>query len=123
MPNKMLKVLIVDDSRDIADSLAMLVQMEGHESFVAYDAAAGLGLAARVLPDLIIHDIGLPDMSGFDAVPQLRRIPALGETIFVAHTGYDTERHRRQAQDVGFDQFVAKPMNTEFLVTLLHSLS
>src|SRR5688572_11501132 len=71
-PMRPLKVLIVDDNRDAADSLALLVECEGYRPFVAYEAFTGLRLAAQEVPDIIIHDIGLPGMSGYDAARRIR---------------------------------------------------
>ena len=97
-----LRVLVVDDNRDVADSLMMMVKIEGHEVFVAYDTAAGLRLAAEVVPDLIFHDIGLPNMSGYEAARRLRQDQRLQKTLLIAYTGYGTELDRR-AKEAGFD--------------------
>ena len=114
-----LRVLVVDDNRDVADSLGMMVKIEGHEVFVAYDTAAGLRLAAEVVPDLIIHDIGLPAMSGYEAARRLRQDPRLQKTMLIAYTGYGTELDQKQAKEAGFDRYVVKPMEHEALVALL----
>ena len=114
-----LRVLVVDDNRDVADSLGMMVKIEGHEVFVAYDTAAGLRLAAEVVPDLIFHDIGLPAMSGYEAARRLRQDPRLRKTLLIAYTGYGTELDQKQAKEAGFDRYVVKPMEHEALVALL----
>ena len=114
-----LRVLVVDDNRDVADSLVMMVKIEGHEVFVAYDTAAGLRLAAEVVPDLIFHDIGLPAMSGFEAARRLRQDPRLRKTLLIAYTGYQTDLDQKQAKEAGFDRYVVKPMEHEALVALL----
>jgi CheY-like chemotaxis protein len=114
-----LRVLVVDDNRDVADSLMMMVKIEGHEVFVAYDTAVGLRLAAEVVPDLIFHDIGLPNMSGYEAARRLRQDQRLQKTLLIAYTGYGTDLDQKQAKEAGFDRYVVKPMEHETLVSLL----
>lgn len=114
-----LRVLVVDDNRDVADSLMMMVKIEGHEVFVAYDTAVGLRIAAEVVPDLIFHDIGLPNMSGYEAARRLRQDQRLQKTLLIAYTGYGTDLDQKQAKEAGFDRYVVKPMEHETLVSLL----
>jgi CheY-like chemotaxis protein len=114
-----LRVLVVDENRDVADSLMMMVKIEGHEVFVAYDTAVGLRLAAEVVPDLIFHDIGLPNMSGYEAARRLRQDQRLQKTLLIAYTGYGTDLDQKQAKEAGFDRYVVKPMEHETLVSLL----
>lgn len=114
-----LRVLVVDDNRDVADSLGMMVKIEGHEVFVAYDTAAGLRLAAEVVPDVIFHDIGLPLISGYEAARRLRQDARLSKTILIAYTGYGTELDQQQAKEAGFDRHVVKPMEHRTLIELL----
>jgi len=123
MQMERLKVLIVDDYEDAVDTLAALVRLLGHECFVAYSTATGLRLAEREVPDLIIHDIALPRMSGYDAARFLRQMPALRQTVLVAHTAHSTEQDRRRAKEAGFDQHLAKPIDQTLLATLLKTVA
>src|SRR3954463_8971563 len=86
MASRRKKVLIVDDNQDAADSLALLVKLKGHDALVAYDAETGLEVAHESKPDLILHDINLPHMNGYEAVHRLRRDKKLQSTTFVALT-------------------------------------
>src|SRR3954466_1670593 len=90
-------VLIVEDNLDAADSLALLLQLKGHKTIVAHDAETGLEIAHRTVPDIIIHDISLPTMSGYEAVKHLRSDHNLDHTTFVALTGYATCADRERA--------------------------
>ena len=119
MGAKILKVLIVDDNQDLAESLAFLVRVAGHHALVAYDAGAGLRLAQQMVPDLIVHDIGLPDMSGYEAARRLRKQIGLRDAVLVAHTAYCSDYDKRRAKEAGFDNHVTKPMDPAFLCSML----
>ena len=108
---KPVAVLIVDDNRDAADSLAILIQSDGHEVAVAYDAESGLELARKVLPKIIFHDIGLPVVDGYAAALELRRDPQFEQTILVALTAYDGAPDRDRSRACGFDFHMAKPIH------------
>lgn len=96
-------ILIVDDNRDAADTLAMLVELYGHKVSVAYDVASGLALAHQLMPDVILHDIGFPTLSGHEAARQLRSEAKFAETVLVALTGYDSPSDREHSKKAGFD--------------------
>src|SRR4051812_32875563 len=104
-------VLVVDDNRDAADTLALLLSMKGHKALTAYDAQAGLVLADSAMPDVIIHDIGFADMSGYSAVRKLRINKKLKNTLLVALTGFATANDRDRAISAGFDLHIAKPID------------
>lgn len=112
-------VLIVEDNRDAAETLAMLIRLKGHKALIAYDAETGLNIAHSVRPDVIIHDISLPAMSGFTAIKLLRANPELAKTVFVAYTGFAASSHRERALSAGFHHHVVKPMDFELLDHLL----
>ena len=119
---ELLKVLIVDDHHDLADSLAQLVQLEGYTPLVAYDTSVGLRVADEEVPDVIIHDIGMPGMSGYEAARHLRQKPRLRKTVLVAHTAYSTNEDQRRALEAGFDRHITKPMDPAVLTKLLKSI-
>ena len=112
-------VLIVDDNRDAADSLAIIIQSGGHEVAVAYDSETGFELARKVLPKIIFHDIGLPVVDGYAAALQLRRDPRFAQTILVALTAYDSAPDRDRSLAAGFDFHIVKPIHFEDLKRIL----
>jgi len=122
MASRRKKVLIVDDNQDAADSLAMLVKLKGHEAFVAYDAETGLEVAHKSTPDVILHDINLPHMSGYEAVHRLRRDKKLESTTFVALTAFATTDDRKRALSEGFDLHMSKPVEFNELYRILDNV-
>jgi CheY-like chemotaxis protein len=112
-----LRVLIVDDNQDAADILCLLASFWGHEARAAYDGASALRVAAEHPPDVVLCDLGLPDMDAAALAAQLGRGPAL-----VALTGYTDEDHRREAAAAGLDPYLVKPCDAESLRELLNAL-
>jgi CheY-like chemotaxis protein len=116
MPEKKIKmVLIVDDNRDAADTLAMLIKSEGHTVETAYDSEAGLKLARRLMPDIIFHDIGMPIVDGYMAARSLRQDPKFNKTVLIALTAYDATQDRRRASMAGFDLHMTKALDFDDL--------
>ncbi len=114
------RVLVVDDNRDAADSLAQLVEMFGHEVHVAYDGFAALGHAIEHLPDVVLCDIGLPGMDGYEFARQLRaRSTSPRKVRLVAVSGYAQPEDVSRAAEAGFDAHIAKPADPERIVALL----
>jgi signal transduction histidine kinase/CheY-like chemotaxis protein len=113
-----LRVLIVDDNRDAADSMAVLLRLMGHQADVAYDGCTALQLAAKSDADLILLDIGLPGIDGYEVARQLRPTTKRGARL-VALTGYGSEEGKRRARDAGFDEHVVKPVSSEKLEQLI----
>ena len=113
-----LSVLIVDDNEDAAESLAEVVKSMGHRAHVAYTALSALQVAADLAPDLILLDLGLPDLDGLETARRLRRMLASG-TRLVAVTGYAADEDRRRTREAGFDQHMAKPVMPEALAEVL----
>jgi two-component system CheB/CheR fusion protein len=103
-------VLVVDDCKDNANTLKLLVKLWGYDVEVAYDAEAAIDTARAYLPDVICLDIGLPNMDGCEAVRRLRSKPGVQDALMVAVTGYADPRHRRQAMEAGFDLYLVKPV-------------
>ena len=113
-----LRVLIIDDNRDAADSLSILVKVWGHDPGVAYDGAAGLATAAEDLPDVVLVDIGMPKLNGFQLAQQLRRQVRFADTLLVAITGWADQAHR-WLWEAAFDQYLIKPVAPLALEKLL----
>jgi CheY-like chemotaxis protein len=106
---KAFRVLVVDDNRDAADSLALLLKAWGYDSRVAYDGAAGLEAALAYRPDCLLLDIGLPRLDGYAVARQVRQQPGLERAKLVALTAYSDETHARRARESGFDFYLVKP--------------
>jgi CheY-like chemotaxis protein len=116
-----LRVLIVDDAPDMAESLAMLVRLWGHQPAVARDGPQALRAARATRPDVVLLDLSIPGLDGFEVARQLRADPELAGGRLVALTGYGEEPYRRLAQDVGFDLFLVKPVEPEVLERALQA--
>jgi PAS domain S-box-containing protein len=110
-PSVRRRVLIVDDNRDAADALAMLLQHTGHDTFVAYDGPAAFTAAETHRPEVILLDIGLPGMSGHEVCRQMRA-QVWGQHIrMIALTGWGQDEDRRKSADAGFDGHLVKPVD------------
>ncbi|UXI66293.1 hybrid sensor histidine kinase/response regulator [Tahibacter amnicola] len=110
-----LTVLVVDDNIDAAQVAKAMLESSGHRVIAAYDGETGLAMARNHLPDVIILDIGLPRMNGYELARQVRRIPELEGVTLVAITGYGTEEDRRTALEAGFDLHAVKPIDYDQL--------
>jgi len=114
------RILVVDDNRDAAETLGLLLQVQGHEVRTAHDGAAALAvLAESYLPDVVLLDISLPGMDGYEVARRLRQNAALDTVLLVALTGYGNEEVRSQAQQAGFDHYMVKPLDLDALHALL----
>jgi PAS domain S-box-containing protein len=111
-----LTVLVIDDNPDAASTLQALVQLNGHRCFVALDGESGIALARTTLPDVILLDIGLPGISGYEVARLLRSEPALEGVALFAVTGYASESDRQFALESGFDGHLSKPVSYEQLL-------
>ena len=110
-----MRVLVVDDNEDAADSLAALLGALGHTTRIAHDGPEGLRLAGEFRPDLAFLDIGLPGMSGYELARALRQAPQLANTVLIALTGWGARSDQQQSQEAGFDQHLTKPVSLEAL--------
>ena len=113
------RVLVVDDNHDAADTLAILLRMDGHEVMVAYDTQSGITLADVSVPDIIFHDIGLPLMNGYAAARHFRTCQKFAKTTLVAVTAYNATYDRKCSQIAGFDIHLSKPVDFEVLKEVL----
>jgi CheY-like chemotaxis protein len=114
-----IRVLLVDDNVDAAESLAMLLRLWGHEVAVAHDGPAALRAAAAQRPQVALLDIGLPGMDGHEVARRLRSQPGLGPVVLVALTGWGQDEDRRRSQEAGFDHHLTKPVELSALRELL----
>lgn len=106
---------------DAAESLAMLLRLDGHEVRVAHDGPGALAAAEADAPDLVFLDIGMPVMNGFDVARRLRQRPGPERMLLVAMTGWGQEEDRRRSREAGFDHHLVKPAEPEVLHQLLAS--
>jgi PAS domain S-box-containing protein len=113
------RVLVADDNRDAADSLAMLLELSGHEVRVAHDGLTALSLAQVFRPDISVLDIGMPNLSGYEVAQALRRETWGAHIRLIARSGWGQEEDRRRAQEAGFDHHLTKPVAPETLAALL----
>ena len=114
-----LAVLVVDDSRDAADALAMAFELLGCKVSLAYDGAAALELLDGLQPDLIVLDLSMPGLDGFTVAERIRQRPGLRDVLMVALSGFGRESDRRRSREVGFDQHLLKPVEFTVLQKLL----
>jgi len=114
------RVLVVDDNLDAAEGLAMLLGLRGHQVATAYDGFAAIDQARELRPEVVLLDIGLPRLDGFEVAKRLRAEHADRPMLLVALTGYGQERDRRRAHQAGFDHHLLKPVRLEVLELLLN---
>jgi two-component system CheB/CheR fusion protein len=113
------RVLIIEDNVDAADSLREVLELSGHEVAVAYNGPDGLAKAREWRPEVLLCDIGLPGMDGYEVARAFRADEALRKTFLVALSGYALPEDLQRASDAGFEQHIAKPPAIDVLETLL----
>ncbi len=117
-----LTILVVDDNRDSATSLALLLKMTGHETYTAYDGVEAVESAATFQPDVILLDIGLPKLNGLEVARKIRAAPWGKRMSLVALTGWGQAEDRRRSAEVGFNAHLVKPVDFSALTKLLAEL-
>jgi signal transduction histidine kinase len=113
------RILVVDDSRDAAQSLALLLRIKGHDVRTAHDGPEALDVARQQQPDVVFLDIGLPHLNGFEVASRLRREPGTRDAYLIAMTGYGQDEDRRRSREAGFNCHLVKPVDPEDLQQLL----
>jgi CheY-like chemotaxis protein len=116
------RILIIDDNRDAADSLQFLLENAGHQVMTAYDPHRGLELAEETRPDIIVLDIGLPSLDGFEVSRRIKRRDWSANCRIIAVTGWGTDEDRRKSRDTGIDYHLVKPVDPHTLMQLLAEL-
>jgi PAS domain S-box-containing protein len=112
-------VLVVDDNQDAADSVAALLGLRGHRVRVAYDGPSGLAVAAEHSPEIVLLDIGLPGMDGYEVATRLREMPQTRSSTIVALTGYGQDEDRQRTAQARFDAHLVKPVAYDALYALI----
>lgn len=113
------RVLVVDDSEDAAESMAMLLDISGYETRIAHDGGAALDVARTFMPQVVLLDIGLPGMDGHEVARCLRAMPETRDAYIIALTGYGGAEDRRRSLAAGCDEHLTKPVEPELLETVL----
>ena len=112
-------ILVVDDNRDAADSLAMLLEIGVHEVTAVYSAPDALRRASELRPAVIVMDLGLPEIDGCELARRMRNMPELAGVRLVALTGYGRDEDRQRTRDAGFDHHLVKPVDLDELERLV----
>jgi PAS domain S-box-containing protein len=113
------RILVVDDNEDAANSLGMLLRLLGHEVRVAHGGRAGLDAARAEPPEVMLLDIGMPDMDGYQVARQVRSLPSGADVVLVALTGWGHDHDRRRSREAGFDLHLTKPVEPRALHEIL----
>jgi PAS domain S-box-containing protein len=119
IPASKRRILVVDDNRDAAKSLAMLLRLDGHEVRVAHDGQSALAKVQTERPEIVFLDIGMPGMDGYEVAKELRKLAGSENMVLVALTGYGQEADRRRSEDAGFDNHLVKPVEVGDIKAIL----
>jgi len=119
--SRRLRILIIEDNRDYADGLAMYFELEGHMVTVTYSGIDGVEAALRHPPEVVICDLGLPGMDGFEVARTLSQNPRTAGARLIAVTGYGTERDVHYSLECGFFAHLVKPVDVAEIIRLFHS--
>ncbi|HZU36052.1 MAG TPA: response regulator [Gemmataceae bacterium] len=117
------RVVVVDDNKDGAESLAMLLEFWGHDVKIAHDGPSALKTVQAEAPEVVLLDIGLPGMDGYQVARRLRAGPQPNQAVLVALTGYGQDEDRRRTREAGFDYHLTKPINPDALQDLIAGAS
>ena len=116
---KQLHILIIEDNRDSAESMRLLLDLLGHEVRVAHSGPGGLAAAKEWRPDVVLCDIGLPSMDGYETARQLRKLPGMDKILLVAISGYGQETDVQRSKEAGIDDHFLKPIELSKLEDVL----
>jgi len=116
------RILVVDDNRDAADTLAMLLRIDGNDIRTAYDGLEAVNVAEMFHPEMVLLDIGLPKMNGYDVARRIRQQPWGHDVTLIALTGWGKDEDRRLSQEAGFNFHLVKPVDLAALEDLLNSV-
>ncbi len=116
------RILVVDDNMDAAKSLSLLLKLQGNETQMAADGEEAVQRVASFRPDLVLLDIGLPKLDGYDACRAIRKLQTGNQPIVIALTGWGQEEDRRRSREAGFDSHLVKPVDYQALMTMIESI-
>lgn len=118
---KPLRILIVDDNQDSAQTLGWMLEMEGHQVFLKFNGPDAIEMARQINPEVVLLDIGLPDMNGYEICRIMQEQLNLAEAVFIAQTGWGQEEHRRRSKEAGFHHHLVKPVAASDLYEIVNS--
>jgi two-component system, sensor histidine kinase len=116
-----MRILVVDDCKDTVDTLSILLGLWGHTVRVAYHGADALAIAGEFKPDVVLLDILLPGLNGYQVARQLRQLPESAEMMLIAVTGYAQSEDFAKSRDAGFDRQLVKPVELDELQRILEA--
>ena len=116
------RILVVDDNQDSAESLAMLLRVTGHETHTAFDGLAAVEKAGALRPDVVLLDVGMPQLNGHDACRRIRAQAWGDKMVLIAQTGWGQDQDRRRTAEAGFDGHLVKPVDADVLMKMIDSL-
>jgi two-component system CheB/CheR fusion protein len=122
-PAKCFRILVVDDNEDAAESLVTLLKLDGHDVRVAYDGLTAVESARGFRPQVVLLDIGLPDVNGYDVAGKLRNYDETKDAFLIAVTGYGRTEDRVKALTGGFNYHVTKPVNPDEMDAIIRNLA
>jgi CheY-like chemotaxis protein len=119
MSNELLNILMIEDNKDLTDIMYELFVLSGHRASVANNGTEGIAKAKELKPDVIICDIGLPDMSGYEVAKIIRNDSELNDTFLIASSGYAQSEDVERSRETGFNRHLAKPVSFTTLEMVL----
>jgi CheY-like chemotaxis protein len=122
LPRTSLRILVVDDNRDGANSLSLMLRVMGNDIRTAYDGQEAVAVAEEFRPNVILLDIGLPKLNGYEACRLIRALPVMKGAVIIAQTGWGQEADRQKTREAGFDDHLVKPIDSIALMKLLADL-
>ena len=114
-----MRIMIVEDNEALAQTTGWLVEMLGYDYKLAANGKQAIEMAPQYRPDVMMLDIGLPGMNGYELCQALKSMPEMAKTVFIAQTGWGESEHRRLTREAGFDHHMVKPLYLEALKSLL----
>ena len=117
---QMWRVMVVDDNRDSADSTTAILRLLGNQVECAYSGPAALGLARRFQANVVMLDLAMPGMDGFETLRRLRELPGMAHSFGIAMTGFGSQDDKRRMQEAGFDAHLIKPVELDMLIQRLN---
>lgn len=116
------RILVADDNRAGTDSMAMLLELDGHQTANAYDGVEALTIAESLRPEIILLDIGMPRLNGYEVAQRLRAEAWGKNIVIIAMSGWGQEKDQQRSRASGFDRHLIKPVNPEDLAKLIAEL-
>jgi CheY-like chemotaxis protein len=118
-----LRILVVDDNRDAAESMAVLLNLLGNEVHSCHDGVEAVSAFSEFMPQVVLLDIGLPRLDGYGAARQIRALPGGAQVTLIALSGYGRDEDRQRSREAGFDHHIVKPISPDTLIDLLSTVA